>query len=191
MRALATVVLVVVAGVCVSQAVAATRAPTRAAGEPTSWAGAPFDAGVDLLLRYDDRRGVWVDPVRWERRVVRFRFTGDVASPIVAEVREAFEWAEGPTGLALVEVEAGPAEIVVDAAPHNGGRTVWVGRPGVLEQVSMSVGCCRPAVAWHEALHALGLSHAGAAGHLMSPVGPVLPAGELERRGLEVLYGTG
>lgn len=189
-RRLTALVLVIAAGVCAFRAADEVRAPSPAGGVTFASDPTPLDAQVEVLLRYDDRRGVWVEPVRWERRRVRFRFTDAVDAAVADEMRAAFAWAEGPTGLQIVEVTSGPAEIVVDAASHNGGRTVWIGQPGVLERVAVTVGCCRPAVVWHEALHALGLSHAEGPGHTMSAAGPVLPVGVLERRALEVLYGA-
>lgn len=137
-----------------------------------------------------DAAGLLDPAARWSGPSVTFRVRGDVAPVMAGWWRDATRWAAGVTGLDLVEVADGPADITVIALPaHNGGWTRWPPlRDHVLRSVTVELGCCREEVAWHELVHALGAGGHSVGGLMDAARAGGLPPGPEVVAALRTLY---
>jgi hypothetical protein len=128
--------------------------------------------------------------VRWPGPRVRVRF--DLSSypeSFTADGRAALRWAAAVTGLEVVVVASGEADLVVTPGPGRGATARVRAADGVILGAVVHVGCCRRRALWEDLLQAFGpLGDHAPAGSLFSQDLSAESPASFDQWALEILY---
>ena len=96
--------------------------------------------------------------VRWDREVITYRLDlPGYPEWLRSELRSAFAWGASASGVAAIEVEQAPADVLVTAGPGAGALlTVRIGGHGSIVGAEIQLGCCRVRPAWEDVLQSFG-----------------------------------
>jgi len=150
--------------------------------------GDPVETVVQVLTQPDV--GAGGSTVRWPGPRVRVRFElSSYPEWFAADGRATLQWAAAVTGLDVVAVDSGDADLVVTPGPGQGATVRVRAADGMILGAVVEVGCCRRRALREDLLQAFGpLGDHAPTGSLFSQDLSAETPSPFDRWALEVLY---